>query len=121
MAEVDSKQSSNSPPNDQTKTEFDLSAIIDRTSIFAERVSVVGMAYALDSHSSRARRLIWATWVVFGIGLAVFQIQDRILTYIKYPYNSKFEMISVDSLLFPQITICKEQWMMKSKVEELGM
>lgn len=114
--EIEMKQGSDSKSFDRSEEELRA----ERIEVFINKVSVVGIVYVIDSQNSKLRRMIWVTWILFGVGLAFFQIQDRISAYLSYPYNTRFEMISVDKLRFPQVTVCKQNWMMKSKVQEFG-
>lgn len=87
---------------------------------FSEAVSVVGLRHATNASSSKGRRLVWVVWVLVGIGLAFYQIQDCVVYYIKSPYTTEFEMVNAQELRLPQVTLCNEYMVMKSKAKELG-
>ena len=78
---------------------------------FTKIVSLVGLRHATDSRNSTSRRFVWVAWVVFGVGLAVFQIQDRVTIYLKYPSKINMRVITLDKtqkLRFPQVTVCSD-------------
>src|SRR6218665_31345 len=94
--------------------------IVREVNSFAQRVSLIGLTHAMNNKSSMSRRIVWMIWLVFGFGLAVYQIQDRIIDYFSYRSNTEFQMRTAKELRFPQVTICKEDWMSKSKAKEFG-
>lgn len=94
--------------------------IKDDAEAFTKTVSLIGITHATDRKRSRGRRYVWTIWLLVGVGLALYQIQDRTVYYLSYPYNTEFNVQNDKQLLFPQVTICKENWASKAKARELG-
>ena len=86
------------------------SAIKKKAIKFTKIISLVGLRHATDSRNSIIRRFVWLVWVVFGLGFAVYQIQDRIDYYLKYPASTEAKFITDEKeLTLPQVTICDDK------------
>ena len=86
------------------------------------RGSLIGSRrYVVDNNRNVSSRLIWLVFVLCGIGLALYQIQDRIYYYSLNPTSTNIEVVDVDELSFPQVTICNENRAKKSAADDYGM
>ena len=88
--------------------------------VFAEEVSIIGVRATVDQSRSIVRRLVWALLVLFGIGLAIYQVQERIFYYLSYPTTTKVNINDQAELKFPQVTICNENMFRAVQVYQLG-
>ena len=75
---------------------------------FFQDISVIGLKNCFDKSRSKLRRVLWALLIILGIGVALYQISDRITYYFSYPTSTDINMINADELDFPQVTICNE-------------
>ena len=50
----------------------------------------------------------------------LYQIQDRISYYLTRPTSVNFNVNYNDSVVFPTITICNENTVVKNKAEAMG-
>lgn len=96
------------------------SSLKDKAHQFSETVSLVGLRHATDGRSSMCRRILWMMWILVGIGLAFYQILDCVVRYGNNSCTTEFEMVSAQELRLPQVTLCNEYMIMKSKAKELG-
>ena len=74
-----------------------------------------------DEGKSWRVKVIWTLLVLFGMGLAVYQISDRIGYYLHYPTTSDLNIEHNDEIRFPQLTICNENMFEKTVAEALGI
>ena len=91
-----------------------------RLYMFAQEVSIIGVRATMDGSRSVIRRLVWVVLVVFGICLAVYQIQDRIGYYVSFPTSTNLNINEQNQLVFPQVTFCNENLFRKSVATEYG-
>jgi len=83
-------------------------------------ISVIGLRYVFDPNRSWYRKLIWILLILFGVGLACYQIQDRISNYLKFPTATTVNILQANELRFPQVTICNENFVNKSAADKYG-
>lgn len=88
---------------------------------FSEVVSIVGLRYAFVRDSSKAKRLIWLILVLFGAGFMIYQINDRLVTYLLWPTTVDLRIQYNATLRFPSVTICNENRMSYSAASKLGI
>ena len=74
----------------------------------------------MDPSRTLAARATWIIMVLFGIGLAIYQIQDRISYYAGHPTTTNINVNEVDILRFPQVTICNENEVVRTAADKLG-
>lgn len=94
--------------------------MMGQVTTFAENVSVIGVRYLFDRTKSSVRKAIWIILILFGFGLAAFQIQDRIKHYLKYPTSTDIKVVRENSLRFPKVTICNENDFSKKRLKNLS-
>jgi len=87
---------------------------------FSREVSVIGARHLMNDSSTQMRKFIWIAFILFGVGLSIYQIRDRILYYRMYPTSSDIKITQANKLRFPQVTFCNENLLKKSSVNELG-
>ena len=63
---------------------------------------------------------MWALFIISGISLAAYQIDDRIEHYFSYPTSTELDIVSSQNMTFPQVTICNDNYIKRSAAEELG-
>lgn len=88
---------------------------------FIEAVSLIGLRHATDQRNSKFRRIVWWSFVVLGVGFAIYQIQEQIEEYLTYPYNMEYRPFIEKTIQFPQVTICPNKQLLKIKLQEYGM
>jgi len=76
--------------------------------------------YVWDSNRKVVSRFIWLVFVLGGITLALYQIQERIVYYFTYPTSTSVDVVYVKHLRFPQVTICSENRFKKSAANQYG-
>jgi len=79
------------------------------------------LRYVTDSRRNSASRLIWLVLMLSSIGLALYQIQDRMVHYSQHLTSTHIELVEAKQLRFPQVTICNENIVMKSSAIKYGM
>jgi len=87
---------------------------------YSEECTVIGVRPAMDPERRGCIRLIWACMVLAGVGLALYQIQDRINYYAGFPTATQVSIQQAKQTRFPQVTICNENRMRKSVAHDLG-
>ena len=87
---------------------------------FAQDLSVIGFRYCFDKSRSWLRRVSWGVFVLFGVGLAFYQIIDRASFFFSYPTSTEINVVQATQLDFPQVTICNENMIRKSVAAKLG-
>lgn len=88
---------------------------------FSEIVSIVGLRYAFIPNSSRVKRLLWLCLVMFGGGFMIYQIHDRVITYLSWPTTVDLRIKYNATLRFPSVTICNENRMGYGAASKLGI
>lgn len=88
---------------------------------FSEIVSIVGLRYAFVRDSSKAKRLLWLTLVLFGAGFMIYQINDRVVTYLTWPTTVDLRIKYNTTLRFPSVTVCNENRMRHGAADKLGI
>ncbi|ESO10748.1 hypothetical protein HELRODRAFT_167244 [Helobdella robusta] len=88
---------------------------------FIQEISIIGFRYCFDKNRSKMRRLMWSMLILLAIGLAGYQICDRIALYTSYSTTSDINMINANTLDFPQVTICNENAARMSVAKKYGM
>jgi len=73
-----------------------------------------------DSNRKVVSRFIWLVFVLGGITLALYQIQERIVYYMTNPTSTNVDMVDAMYLEFPQVTICNENRYKKSAADQYG-
>ena len=91
-----------------------------RMRTFSDEVSIVGLRYTLRGSVNWARKTMWTLLIVFGLGFMLYQIQDRISYYLTRPTSVNFNVNYNDSVVFPTITVCNENTVVKIKAEAMG-
>jgi ABC-type nickel/cobalt efflux system permease component RcnA len=76
--------------------------------------------YTVDNRKPWITKIVWLLLVLFGIGLALYQIENRIAYYVQRPTAAKVDIENNAMLKFPQVTICNENLMTLSAAERLG-
>lgn len=92
-----------------------------RITNFLQDISVIGIKYTLMQNASFGRRFFWVLLILFGVGFMIFQLQERIHYYRKFDTTTRITYTHRKSLRFPTVTICNENRMLKSIVEENGL
>ena len=67
---------------------------------------MIGPKYIADIGIHWLRRTVWLFLVLMSFAFVVYQIQDRIRTYLSYPSNTQVSITYPKRLSFPQVTIC---------------
>ena len=88
--------------------------------IFSEDVSIIGARYVFDFDKTLLQRLIWFVLVLFSNVLAIYQIQDRLSFYLKYPTSAGASIMQNASLRFPQITFCNQNLYSRKTAQKYG-
>jgi len=76
--------------------------------------------HPLDDDKNIVCRLIWIVLILGGIALALYQIHERILYFSVNPASTSVQLVDAKELRFPQVTICNENRIMKSKADRRG-
>lgn len=87
---------------------------------FAHEVSIVGVRNLADSSTHVLSKMIWTVLLLFGFCLAIYQIQERICLYLRYPVQTETDIVQAQELKFPQITMCNENTVRKSVAKKYG-
>jgi hypothetical protein len=58
--------------------------------------------------------------VLFGFGLAFYQIQDRISFYLMRPTAANMDIQNNAVIDFPQVTVCNENTVLSNVAQRLG-
>jgi|SRR6218665_1220534 len=99
-------------------------AMRNRIEIFAQEVSILGLAYLVKPSYYRVgtiiRKVVWTLLLLFGVGFMVFQMYDRISYYLTYPTVVSYRVAYNQSLRFPTVTICTEILVSKKAFLSLG-
>lgn len=94
--------------------------MISECHVFAQEVSVIGVRPAMDPKRGWTRRIIWWSLIVVGVGLAVYQIQERLRWYFSYSASTDFMVTPATEIRFPQTTICNENMMQRNIADLLS-
>ena len=102
------------PPRKPTKVDGRPNALrsffVARLAQFGtEDMYMIGPKYIGDATVYWLRRIIWSVLVLASIALVVYQIQDRVTTYLGYPSTMLLTINYPRRMLFPQVTICNMQ------------
>lgn len=76
--------------------------------------------YTVDSRKPWYTKMTWVLLVLFGIGLALYQIQDRIAYYLQRPTAVNVDIENNAMIDFPQVTICNENTIELETAQRLG-
>jgi len=87
---------------------------------YADECTIIGVRPAMDPERHALTRLVWVCLVLAGIGLATYQIQDRICYFYRYPTATDVRIEQAHKLRFPQVTICNVNKMRKSVAHHLS-
>ena len=96
------------------------SKVFCKLRLFSRDVSIIGARRLMDDSITIIQKLIWITLVLFGMGLSIYQIMDRIIYYRSYPTSSDVKITQATSLRFPQVTFCNENLVKLSAMSPLG-
>lgn len=83
------------------------------TSNFLGEVSIGGIKYLAVGEASVVRRLIWLTFVLFGVSFMSYQIYDRVAYFMTDPVKVDVRVEYPRETPFPLVTICNENWWRK--------
>ena len=86
----------------------------------AKEISVVGLKHCLNSNKGNKTRLKWILLVAFGFVVASYLIVERLVYYFTYPIATDMDFVSANTIPYPQITLCNNNFFKKSAVKELG-
>jgi len=84
-------------------------------------VDVDDCRYVADGGRNVVSRLIWLVFVLGGIALALFQIQERIIYYWQNPTATNIVLVDAPAIRFPQVTVCNENKAMRSIADQYGI
>ena len=87
---------------------------------FTSEVSVGGVKYVTDDTSGLFRRLLWLTLILCGLGFMIYQISDRVKYYMTYPTTISLKINFNKTMLFPIVTVCNENLIVRSRARRLG-
>ena len=87
---------------------------------FTSEVSVGGVKYVTDGNSGLFRRVLWLTLVLCGLGFMIFQISGRVKYYMTYPTTVNLKINFNKTMLFPIVTVCNENLIVRSRARKLG-
>ena len=87
---------------------------------FTSEVSVGGVKYVTDDTSGLFRRLLWLTLVLCGLGFMIYQISNRVEYYMTYPTTIDLKINFNKTMLFPIVTVCNENLIVRSRARKLG-
>ncbi|XP_067667609.1 acid-sensing ion channel 2-like [Haliotis asinina] len=85
-----------------------------------EAVTVQGLSQICDTNANIYRRVIWFLIFCGGLGFTTFNIYKQIALYLSVPVNVRVDQILDNTLLFPSITICNNNIMRNSLLENFG-
>lgn len=83
-------------------------------------IAKIACSAIVDVRRSRFQKFMWIVLVLFGLGLSIYQIQDRLSYYFQYPTSASLDVQHNDQLRFPQVTICNENQIFRSAAEKFG-
>ena len=84
---------------------------------FSGATTIHGLRF-VNSSTSVIRRLIWLTLVITGSVLFILQFHLSVKRFFEYKVNTVVYMSSDAEAKFPAITICNQNALRKSKIEE---
>ena len=84
----------------------------------SEDMYMIGPKYIGDATVYWLRRIIWSVLVLASIALVLYQIQDRVTTYLSYPSTMLLTIKYPRRMLFPQVTICNAEMFGTEKQSE---
>lgn len=87
---------------------------------FVEACTLHGMQYAFSSRSSLVRRVIWALFLLAGIGWFSFQSSKLLRKFFSYPVTTKVTLVYEDEPEFPAVSICNFNMLRSSVVKAQG-
>ncbi|ESN94081.1 hypothetical protein HELRODRAFT_180249 [Helobdella robusta] len=85
-----------------------------------DEISIIGVKQCGDSNRSILNRVMWFIFILFGITLAMYQVNDRLMYYLTYPTSTEYDIVPFDNIL-PQVTVCNNNFIKKSSAESLGL
>jgi hypothetical protein len=74
----------------------------------------------VDDNKSWAAKLMWMLLIIFGTGLAAYQVHNRIAYYVQTPTAANIDIKNHAEINFPQVTLCNENTMSRSVATYLG-
>ena len=86
---------------------------------FVEYSTLHGLQHVFTSRTP-LRRIIWALFLLSGIGWFSFQSFKLLTKYYSYPVTTKVTLVYEDAPEFPAVTICNFNLFRTSVVEENG-
>lgn len=93
-----------------------LVAVKSRWNGFVESSTLHGLQHVFTSRSP-GRRIIWALFLLLGIGWFSFQSSQLVTKYYSYPVTTKVTQVYEDAPEFPAITICNFNMFRQSVVQ----
>ncbi|XP_067667608.1 acid-sensing ion channel 1A-like [Haliotis asinina] len=90
------------------------------TKYLHEVVTVQGLSQICDAHSNVTRRVVWFLIFIAGLGFTTFNIYKQVSLYLSVPVNVRVDQILENTLLLPTVTICNNNMVRKSLIENLG-
>ncbi|XP_067667606.1 acid-sensing ion channel 1A-like [Haliotis asinina] len=85
-----------------------------------EVVTVQGLPQICDANSNTTRRVVWFLIFCGGLCFTTFNIYNQISLYLSVPVNVRVDQILENTLSFPAITICNNNIVRRSLLENLG-
>jgi len=92
-------------------------AVKQKWNNYVESATLHGMQHVFSSPSS-FRRIVWALFLLSGIGYFSFQCTVLVKMYFSHPFNTKVTLKHESSLDFPAVTICNFNLLRQSFVDE---
>ncbi|ESN94069.1 hypothetical protein HELRODRAFT_180236 [Helobdella robusta] len=85
-----------------------------------DEISIIGMKHCADSNRSLINRVMWSIFIIFGFLLAVYQVKDRVMYYLKYPTSIDYDIVT-SHITLPQVTVCNNNFIKKSSAANLSL
>lgn len=86
---------------------------------FVESSTLHGLQHVFGSRSL-ARRVIWALFLLLGIGWFSLQTQKLLTKYFSYPVTTKVTLVYEENPEFPAVSICNFNMFRRTAVKEAG-
>ena len=91
-------------------------AIKQKWNNYVESATLHGIQHVFTS-AAMLRRIIWAVFLLAGIGYFSFQCTVLVKKYFSYPVSTKVTLEHESSPEFPAVTICNFNMLRQSKVD----
>ncbi|RMX43030.1 hypothetical protein pdam_00001790 [Pocillopora damicornis] len=94
-------------------------AVQEKWNGFVESSTLHGLQHVFGGRTL-ARRVIWALFLLLGIGWFSLQTQKLLTKYFSYPVTTKVTLVYEDNPEFPAVSICNFNMFRRSVVREAG-